>query len=103
VGCSDITPFLVNVRNSQDGVRLIFAFALLMFHGPTIRCAFVVFCKKSRQNIPEPVETMPSSWIATLCGESRWSHLAQSQHGVVTESVGALRVSKLNSRHNSFP
>lgn len=45
-----------------------------MFQGPTTRCAFVVCCKGCKENIPAPVETLPSSWIAAkcpLCGEHR--------------------------------
>jgi hypothetical protein len=45
-----------------------------MFQGPPIQRAFVVCCKGCGENIPAPVETLPSSWIATkcpLCGEHR--------------------------------
>ena len=45
-----------------------------MFPGPSRQCAFVVCCKECRQNIAAPLETLPSSWIATrcpLCGAQR--------------------------------
>jgi hypothetical protein len=35
---------------------------------------FVIVCKRCKQNIPAPVETMPDTWIIAdcpLCGASR--------------------------------
>jgi hypothetical protein len=40
----------------------------------TRRCDYTVSCKSCRENIPAPVETMPSSWIVAtcpLCGDRR--------------------------------
>src|SRR5450631_196429 len=60
--------------NEADDFLLFFAYTADMFQGPATRCSFVVCCKKCGQNIPAPVETMPTSWIAAqcpLCGEVR--------------------------------
>lgn len=58
-----------------DDLRLSFADADSMFHGPTSAVhPFVIACKGCRQNIPARVGTMPSSCITAkcpLCGEHR--------------------------------
>jgi len=54
--------------------RLFFAYTVSMFQGPPNQHAFVICCKGCGENIPAPVETLPSSWIACncpLCGEHR--------------------------------
>jgi len=39
-----------------------------MFNIPDHRlCDFTVRCKGCGQNIPAPVNTIPDSWIATIC------------------------------------
>lgn len=39
-----------------------------MFNLPDARvCDFTVRCKGCGENIPAPVETVPSSWIAAVC------------------------------------
>lgn len=46
-----------------------------MFNLPDARfCDFTIRCKGCGENVPAPVETMPSSWIVAqcpLCGERR--------------------------------
>src|ERR1700750_2213396 len=46
-----------------------------MFQGPPARIhPFVITCKRCRENIAAPVQTMPDSWIihtCPLCGERR--------------------------------
>jgi len=46
-----------------------------MFHGPTSRLHdFVIACKRCREHIVAPVETIPDTWIihtCPLCGERR--------------------------------
>jgi hypothetical protein len=54
--------------------RPFFAYTVSMFQRPTTQRAFVIRCKGCGENIPAPVETSPSSWIAAkcpLCGEHR--------------------------------
>ena len=61
-------------RNGGN-LRLIFAYTVFMFHGPTSGIhPFVISCKGCQQNIPAPVQTLPDSWIVAecpLCGEKR--------------------------------
>ena len=56
--------------------RLIFAYTVLVFGLPETRlCDYIVCCKGCFENIPAPVETMPSSWIIAecpLCGVRRY-------------------------------
>jgi hypothetical protein len=53
---------------SVAGRPRIFAYTVSMFHGPTSTVnPFVVTCKGCHQNIPAPVETLPSSWIIAAC------------------------------------
>jgi hypothetical protein len=57
-------------------VRFIFAYIVLVFNLPETRfCDYTVRCKVCGENVPAPVETMPSSWIISkcpLCGERRY-------------------------------
>ena len=55
-------------------LRLIFAYSVSMFQGPSSQRDFVVRCKRCGENVPAGVETLPASWIAAqcpLCGEHR--------------------------------
>jgi hypothetical protein len=60
-----------------DDFRFLFAYAVCMsiFHGPTAQLhAYVITCKRCRENIAAPVQTMPDTWIIAvcpLCGEKR--------------------------------
>ena len=55
--------------------RFLFSYADFVFDLPPSRvCDYVIRCKRCGENIPAPVETMPSSWIIAecpLCGERR--------------------------------
>lgn len=45
-----------------------------MFQPPTTARGFVIRCKKCGENIPAPIETLPTLWIAAkcpLCAECR--------------------------------
>jgi hypothetical protein len=59
-----------------DYFRPLFAYTVLVFGLPETRiCDYAVRCKGCSENIPAPVETMPSSWIIAkcpLCGERRY-------------------------------
>ena len=59
-----------------DGFRHFFAYTVFVFGLPETRIFdYVVRCKGCSENIPAPVETMPSSWIIAwcpLCGERRY-------------------------------
>jgi hypothetical protein len=57
-----------------DDFRLLFSYHGLMFPGPESAKRIVVRCKGCRENIPAPVESVPSQPIAArcpLCGEHR--------------------------------
>jgi hypothetical protein len=59
-----------------DDFRFYFAYAWSMsFHGPkTPIHDFVIECKRCKEHIAAPVETMPGSWIIAecpLCKEKR--------------------------------
>lgn len=54
--------------------RLMFAYALTMFQGPSARKTFVVACKKCRRDVPTGVAEFPFQSIIVecpLCGEKR--------------------------------
>lgn len=55
--------------------RLAFAYTDVVFNIPsTRRSDFVIRCKRCRENIPAPVQTMPDTWIVAecpLCREKR--------------------------------
>jgi len=61
------------VRTEPIGLRStpklvdIFAFTGLMFSGPESSKRVVVQCKGCGENIPAPVETMPSQPVAARC------------------------------------
>jgi hypothetical protein len=76
VTASTATPFCFKSKVWQFR----FSFAMLIgmttsFHGPPARIhPFVITCKRCRQNIAAPVQSMPDSWIihsCPLCGERR--------------------------------
>jgi hypothetical protein len=50
-----------------DYIRFLFAYNVLMFPGPESSKRVVVQCKGCGENIPAPVETMPSQPIAARC------------------------------------
>jgi hypothetical protein len=50
-----------------DYVRLFFTYTGLMFQGPESSKRVVVHCKGCGENIPAPVETMPSQPVAARC------------------------------------
>jgi hypothetical protein len=50
-----------------DYFRLFFSYTSLMFPGPESSKRVVVQCKGCGENIPAPVETMPSQPIAARC------------------------------------
>jgi len=55
-------------------LRLLFAYTLFMFQGPSSQRTLVVRCKRCGENVPAMVETLPASWIAVkcpLCSEHR--------------------------------
>ena len=55
-------------------IRLLFAYAVAMFQGPTNRKMFVVTCKRCRRDIPSGVSEFPFQSITVvccLCGEMR--------------------------------
>ncbi len=56
-------------------LRFIFAYTVSVFNLPEARlCDFTIRCKGCGQNVPAPVESMPSYWIVAecpLCGEKR--------------------------------
>jgi hypothetical protein len=73
-------PFGINLADlpleiPQWRFCLSFAMMILMFHGPSSQLHdFVIRCKRCRENIAAPVETMPDTWIihtCPLCGERR--------------------------------
>ena len=75
LGRTALAAFSSYAPRSCGNIRLIFAYTVSMFHGPTpgIR-PFVVNCKGCQQNIAAPVQTLPDSWIVAecpLCGEKR--------------------------------
>jgi hypothetical protein len=54
--------------------RLLFAYDLPMFLGPSARKTFVVACKRCRRNVPTGVSEFPFQSIVVvcaLCGEER--------------------------------
>ena len=67
--------FVFGAFKNCANVRLIFAYTVSMFHGPTSGIhPFVILCKGCLQNIPASVQTLPASWILSecpLCGEKR--------------------------------
>lgn len=52
------------------------SYTVLVFGMPETRvCDFIVRCKGCGENVPAPVQTLPSSWIIAqcpLCGERRY-------------------------------
>jgi len=80
--------------------RLLFVYDSFMFHGPTSRiCDFVIACKRCRENIAAPVETMPGGWIihtCPLCGERRRYLPAEIFRGRLS-----YKVEKLGVRHGA--
>jgi hypothetical protein len=71
-----------------------------MFQGPASRiCNFVITCKRCRENIAAPVETMPDGWIihtCPLCGERRRYLPAEIFKGRLS-----YKVKKLGVRHGA--
>jgi hypothetical protein len=54
--------------------RLLFAYAISMFQGPTFRKTFVVTCKRCHRDIPTGVIEFPFQSVVvecSLCGEKR--------------------------------
>ena len=48
--------------------RLIFAYTVRVFNLPQSRpCDYTIRCKGCGENVPAPVETLPSSWIIASC------------------------------------
>jgi len=60
----------------QRYFRPLFAYTVFVWNLPESRlCDFTVRCKSCGENVPAPVETMPSSWIVArcpLCSECRY-------------------------------
>jgi hypothetical protein len=55
-------------------IRFLFAYALTMFQGPSVRKTFVVACKKCRRDVPTGVAEFPFQSIIVecpLCEEKR--------------------------------
>ncbi|MFY9939226.1 MAG: hypothetical protein WAK33_20260 [Silvibacterium sp.] len=82
----------------QNDFRFCFAYAVFMFQGPSTYLAFVIRCKGCGENIPAPVETLPSSWIAAkcpLCGEHRRYLPNEIFQGRVSYEVTKLKGSRV--------
>jgi hypothetical protein len=53
-------------------------------------CDFVVTCKRCREAIPAPIQTMPDTWIVVicpLCGDTRRYLPAQIYRGMMSHRI----------------
>ena len=98
----DVSPLEILSMNSC----LSFANMIPMFHGPSSQLhEFVIRCKRCRENIAAPVETMPDTWIIhtrPLCGERRRYPPAETS-GVDVRSIGKVENVPWGSRWAGTP